>query len=67
MSQTPPEVFLVDSAKYWETAELTCSYMFYLSSLFWQRLYRRMMKIFKMTKKITMRPRTLRVTPLPVV
>ncbi len=61
-----PEVFLVERAKYCETAELTCSCIFYLSSLFWQRLYKRMMNTLSKTKKRTMKIKTLRETPPPV-
>ena len=62
-----PDVFLVESAKYYETAELTCSCMLFLSSLFWQRLYSKIMNTFKMTKKRTTKTSTFLVTPLPLV
>jgi hypothetical protein len=62
-----PEVFLVERAKYCDTAEFTCNCMFCFSSLFWHLLYSKIMNTFNMTKKSTTRISTFLVTPLPPV
>ena len=62
-----PDVFLVESAKYCDTAEFTCNCIFCFSSLFWQRLYSKMMNTFNTTKKRTTRTSTFLVTPPPLV